>query len=171
MGWTKRWARRCTMFSWAGGVLFMLPFTQLLLQRTNNFAGGRWTRGSRRNLDRNICWRCDRQKHRTDRNICWRCDRQKHRTVHIQGVCLVHVQGPWCHVLSVCMWVLLVYRGMDSLEKRNKLHQKLVEKLVRTHTNLVLRESLDDVLHFLLPWDIEFLIDEPVDEPEEEPEV
>ena len=49
--------------------------------------------------------------------------------------------------------------------------QKLVEKLVRTHTNLVLRESLDDTLRNLLPWDIELVIDEPVDEQEEEPEV
>ena len=40
-----------------------------------------------------------------------------------------------------------------------------------THTNLVLRESLDDSLHHLLPWDIELIIDEPVDESEEEPEV
>ena len=38
----------------------------------------------------------------------------------------------------------------------------LVEKLVRTHTNLVLRESLDDVLHHLLPWDMELIIDDPV---------
>jgi hypothetical protein len=50
-------------------------------------------------------------------------------------------------------------------------HQKLVEKLVRTHTNLVVRESLDDTLHPLLPWDIDLIIDEPVDESEEEPEV
>jgi hypothetical protein len=35
----------------------------------------------------------------------------------------------------------------------------------------VLRESLDDTLHHLLPWDIELVIDEPVDEPEEEPEL
>ena len=46
-----------------------------------------------------------------------------------------------------------------------------MEKLVRTHTNLVLRESLDDTLHHLLPWDIEIIIDDPVDEPEEEPAV
>jgi hypothetical protein len=46
-----------------------------------------------------------------------------------------------------------------------------VEKLVRTHTNLVLRESLDDALYHLLPWDIERIIDEPVDQTEEEPEV
>ena len=45
------------------------------------------------------------------------------------------------------------------------------EELVRTHTNLVLRESLDDTLRDLLPWDIEFVIDDPVDEEEEEPEV
>ena len=46
-----------------------------------------------------------------------------------------------------------------------------MEKLVRAHTNLVLRESLDDALYHLLPWDIELIIDDPVDEPEEEPEV
>ena len=46
-----------------------------------------------------------------------------------------------------------------------------MEKLVRAHTNLVLRESLDDVLHHLLPWDIELIIDVSVDEPEEEPDV
>jgi hypothetical protein len=47
---------------------------------------------------------------------------------------------------------------------------KLVEKLVHSHTNLVLRESLDDSLHHLVPWDIELIIDDPVDEFEEEPE-
>ncbi len=55
-------------------------------------------------------------------------------------------------------------------QRRNRLDQKLVEKLVRSHTNLVLRESLDDALRDLSPWDIEFVIDEPVDEKEEEPE-
>ena len=61
--------------------------------------------------------------------------------------------------------------GWIHSKRRNKLHQMLVEKLVRAHTNLVVRESLDDVLHHLLPWDIELIIDDPVDEPEEEPEV
>ena len=61
--------------------------------------------------------------------------------------------------------------GWIHSKRRNKLHQKLVEKLVRAHTNLVLRESLDAALHHLLPWDIELIIDEPVDESEEEPEV
>jgi hypothetical protein len=48
--------------------------------------------------------------------------------------------------------------------------RKLVDKLVRLHTNLVLRESLDDALRDLLPLDIELVIDESVDEKEEEPE-
>ena len=61
--------------------------------------------------------------------------------------------------------------GWIHSQRRNRIDQKLVEKLVHTHTNLVLRESLDDVLRDLLPWDIELVIDEPVDEKEEEPEV
>ena len=32
----------------------------------------------------------------------------------------------------------------------------------------MLRESLDDTLHHVLPWDIELIIDDPNDEPEEE---
>ncbi len=61
--------------------------------------------------------------------------------------------------------------GWIHSKRRNRLHQTLVEKLVRAHTNLVLRESLDDTLHYLLPWDIDLIIDEPVDQTEEEPEV
>jgi hypothetical protein len=60
--------------------------------------------------------------------------------------------------------------GWIHSQRRNRLDQKLVEKLVRAHTNLVLRESLDDTLRDLLPWDIELVIDESVDEQEEEPE-
>jgi hypothetical protein len=45
-----------------------------------------------------------------------------------------------------------------------------VLSVVRAYTSLVLRKSLDDALRDLLPWDIEFVIDEPVDEQEEEPE-
>ncbi len=45
--------------------------------------------------------------------------------------------------------------GWIHSQRRNRLDQKLVEKLVRTHTNLVLRESLDDTLRDLLPWNIE----------------
>ena len=72
--------------------------------------------------------------------------------------------------MSVCEHCWSV-EGWIHSQRRNRLDQKLVEKLVRTHTNLVLRESLDDTLRNLLPWDIELVIDEPVDEEEEEPEV
>jgi hypothetical protein len=47
--------------------------------------------------------------------------------------------------------------GWIHSQRRNRLDQKLVEKLVRAHTNLVLREKL--------------VIDEPVDAQEEESEV
>ena len=63
--------------------------------------------------------------------------------------------------------------GWIHSQRRNRLDQKLVEKLVHAHTNLVLTESLDDTLRDLLSWGIEFVIDEPVepvDEKEEEPE-
>ncbi len=65
----------------------------------------------------------------------------------------------------------VVVGGWIHSKRRNKLHQKLVVKLVRVRTNLVLRESLDDTLHHLLPWDIDLVIDESVDESEEEPEL
>ena len=71
---------------------------------------------------------------------------------------------------SVCEYYWSI-EGWIHSQRRNRLDQKLVEKLVRVHTNLVLRESLDDTLRNLLPWDIEFLIDDPVDVQEEEPEV
>ena len=72
--------------------------------------------------------------------------------------------------VSVCDHCWSV-EGWIHSQRRNRLDQKLVEKIVRSHTNLVLRESLDDALRHLLPWDIEVVIDEPVDEQEEEPEV
>ena len=79
------------------------------------------------------------------------------------------VSGVMCSV-SVCehCWSI---EGWIHSQRRNRFDQKLVEKLVHTHTNLVLRESLDDALCNLLPWDTELVIDEPVDEQEEEPEV
>jgi len=79
------------------------------------------------------------------------------------------VSGVMCSA-SVCEHCWSV-EGWIHSQRRNRLDQKLVEKLVRAHTNLVLRESLDDTLRHLLPWDIELVIDEPVDEQEEEPEV
>jgi hypothetical protein len=61
------------------------------------------------------------------------------------------VSGVMCSV-SACdhSWSI---EGWIYSKRRNRIHQTLVEKLVRAHTNLVLRESLDDVLHHLLPWD------------------
>ncbi len=82
-----------------------------------------------------------------DSNICW--------SVTDKSTGLPLLSELWCHMLSVCVWALLVYRGMDSLSKEERLDQKLVEKLVLTHTNLM--ESLDDSLRHLLPWDIELV--------------
>ena len=72
--------------------------------------------------------------------------------------------------VSLCEQCWSIEEWIHS-KRRNELHQKLVERLVRGHTNLVLRETLDDVLHHLLPWVIELIMDDPVDEDEEEPEV
>jgi hypothetical protein len=44
---------------------------------------------------------------------------------------------------------------------KNRLSQELVESLLHTHTNLVLRKSLDVVLHHLLSWDIKLTIHHP----------
>ena len=52
------------------------------------------------------------------------------------------VSGVMCSV-SVCEYCWSV-EGWIHSQRRNRLDQKLVEKLVRTHTNLVMRESLDD---------------------------
>jgi hypothetical protein len=78
------------------------------------------------------------------------------------------VSDVMCSV-SVCAYYWSI-EGWIHSQRRNRLDQKLVEKLVHSHTNLVLRESLDDVVRDLLPWDIEFVIDDPVDQKEEEPE-
>ena len=58
--------------------------------------------------------------------------------------------------------------GWIHSKRRNKLGQPLVEKLVRAHTNIVLREALDMAAEHVLPWDIELVIDEPDPEPESE---
>jgi hypothetical protein len=63
-----------------------------------------------------------------DYNICWRCYRQKHRTTPIQLPCRVHVQGLCC---EYC-WSI---EGWIHSQRRNSLDQKLVEKLVYTHTH------------------------------------
>ncbi len=83
------------------------------------------------------------------------------------------VSGVMCSA-SPCEHNYWSIEGWIHSQRRNRLDQnliqKLVEKLVRAHTDLVMRESLDDTLRDLLPWDIELVIDESVDEKEEEPE-
>ncbi len=78
-------------------------------------------------------------------------------------------------LLSCTQCLFVINAGLSRVrihsQRRNRFDQKLVEKLVHTHPNLVLRESLDDTLRHLLPWDIKLVIDDPVDEKEEEPEV
>ncbi len=54
------------------------------------------------------------------------------------------VSGVMCST-SVCEYWWSI-EGCIHSQRRNRFDQKLVEKLVRTHTNLVLRESLDDTL-------------------------
>ena len=58
--------------------------------------------------------------------------------------------------------------GWIHSKKRNRLGQKNVERLVRTHTNLVLESVLPDWRSEVLPWEVEMVIDEPEDEPEAE---
>ena len=79
------------------------------------------------------------------------------------------VSGVMCST-SACehCWSI---EGWIHSKRRNKVHQKLVEKPRSRTQKPCARESLDEVLHHLLPWDIEIIIDDPVDEPEEEPEV
>ena len=90
------------------------------------------------------------------------------------------VKAPWASSLtssskryctSNVVSHLFNYNCSIHSQRKPRLDQKLVEKLVYAHTNLVMRESLDDALRHLLSWDIELLIDEPVDTQDEEPEV
>ena len=51
--------------------------------------------------------------------------------------------------------------GWIHSKKRNRLGQTNVERLIRTHTNLILEGLLEDWKSCILPWDIELVIDEP----------
>ena len=77
------------------------------------------------------------------------------------------VSGVMCSA-SACehCWSI---EGWIHSKRRNSIHQTLVEKLVRAHTNLVLTESLDDALHHLLPWDIELSSMSPLIRPKRNP--
>ena len=54
--------------------------------------------------------------------------------------------------------------GWIHSKKRNRLGQTNVERLVRTHTNLILEAVLEDWRPHVLPWEMEMVIEEP--EPE-----
>jgi hypothetical protein len=58
--------------------------------------------------------------------------------------------------------------GWIHSNKRNRLGQRLVESLVRTHTNIQLEESLDLWRACPLPWELEMEILEPMEEEEEQ---
>jgi hypothetical protein len=51
--------------------------------------------------------------------------------------------------------------GWIHSKRRNRLGQKLVERLVRAHMNMAVDRALDEATKKLLPWDIELVIDEP----------
>lgn len=71
-------------------------------------------------------------------------------------LCIVCSASACEHCWSIEGWI--------HSKRRNRLGQDLVEKLVRAHTNIVLREKLQDPFENLLPWDIELVIEEPVAE-------
>jgi hypothetical protein len=50
--------------------------------------------------------------------------------------------------------------GWIHSKKRNRLGQLNVERLVRTHTNLILEQILTDWEACILPWDIEMIVEE-----------
>jgi hypothetical protein len=56
--------------------------------------------------------------------------------------------------------------GWIHSKKRNRLGQTNVERLVRSHTNLLLEALLEDWQDEILPWDIELIIEEPEPEPD-----
>ena len=63
---------------------------------------------------------------------------------------------------SVCehSWSI---EGWVHSKKRNRLSQRMVERLVRTHTNLLLDAALDDWRAEVLPWELEMIIEDPED--------
>ncbi len=52
--------------------------------------------------------------------------------------------------------------GWIHSNRRNRLGQEFVERLVRTHTNLKLEQRLEMYETGLLPWDIEMTVEESV---------
>ncbi len=59
--------------------------------------------------------------------------------------------------------------GWIHSNRRNRLGQKLVARLVRTHTNLKLEQRLEMYESGLFPWDIEMTVEEVVSDDDEPP--
>ncbi len=88
---------------------------------------------------------------------------------------------PWTVLMLLVLKVLLlscsvsVYEHNWSMEgwilsnRRNRIGQKLVERLVRTHTNLKLEQRLDMFETGLFPWDIEKTVEESVSDDDDGP--
>jgi hypothetical protein len=56
-------------------------------------------------------------------------------------------------------------------KKRNRLGQRVVERLVRAHTNIILDQHMKAIEEngmVVLPWDLEMIIDDPDDESDED---
>ncbi len=62
---------------------------------------------------------------------------------------------------SACEDILSIESWIHS-NRRNRLGQKLVDRPVRTHTNLKLKQRLEMYEAGFLPWDIEMTVEEPV---------
>jgi hypothetical protein len=59
--------------------------------------------------------------------------------------------------------------GWIHSNRSNRLSQKLVECLVRTHTNLKLEQRLEMYEDGLIPWDIEMTVEEAVSDDDDGP--
>jgi hypothetical protein len=67
------------------------------------------------------------------------------------------------HTWSIDEWI--------HSKRRNRLGQDLVERLVRTHTNLKLKHRLEfyETETGQLPWDIEMVVEDPFSDDEDGP--
>jgi hypothetical protein len=59
--------------------------------------------------------------------------------------------------------------GWIHSNRRNRIGQKFVERLVRNHTNLKLEQRLEMYEAGLFPWDIEMTIEDPVSDDDDAP--
>jgi hypothetical protein len=66
---------------------------------------------------------------------------------------------------SACEYTWSI-QGWIHSKRRNRLGQDLVERLVRTHTNLQLEHRME--LYDMLPWDLEMTVEELLSDDEDE---